>query len=167
MLEIITKRLTLTPFQAEDLDLFLQINRDPFVRVYLWDNMIIDRDTAREILKTNQKQFELSQYGLWKIRKVDHNETIGYTGLWYFFDEPQPQLIYALLPSFSKQGFATEAAQAIIDYAFDSLGFSYLVAATDEPHLVSQKVAQRLGMSFVEKRTEEGKPTLFYRIEKS
>ncbi len=166
MLTLTTKRLRLTPFQVEDLDLFHQINTDPFVREFLWDNSVIDQETVREILKINQNQFELSQSGLWKINRIDQPEVIGYTGLWNFFDEPQPQLIYALLPGFSKQGYATEAAQTIIEYAFDQLGFTYLIAATDEPHLASQKVAKRLGMSFEERRVEDGKLTLFYRIEK-
>lgn len=160
-----TKRLQLNPFQKEDLDLFHHINTNPFVRQFLWDDTVISRNTSQEILEINQTQFEQSQCGLWKISIKDSSTIIGYTGLWYFFDEPQPQLIYALLPDHSQQGFATEAAQAIIDYAFKELHYTYLIAATDEPHLASQKVAQRLSMPFVEKKMEDGKPTLFYRID--
>ena len=61
------------------------------------------------------------------------NEVIGYTGLWYFFNEKQPQLIYALLKQFTKRGYALEASKAIIQYSFNTLGFQYLIAATDEP----------------------------------
>lgn len=167
MQSLMTRRLSLSPLQLDDLDLFHQINTNPYVRRYLWDDKIIDLVTAEDILKTNQKQFEQSHCGLWKINIIGHSEVIGYTGLWYFFDEPQPQLIYALLPAYSNMGYATEAAQAMVDYAFEDLGFSYLIAATDEPHLASQKVAQRLGMSFHETRIEDGKPTLFYRIQNS
>ncbi len=127
---------------------------------------MIDDLTAEQIVLQNEKHFAENKYGLWKIKIPGRSQVIGYTGLWYFFDEPQPQLLYALLPAFTKQGFAREAAAAVIRYALDSLGFSYLLAATDEAHIESQKVAESLGMEYFEKRTEEGKPTKFYRIQK-
>ncbi|WP_422079923.1 GNAT family N-acetyltransferase [Ulvibacterium sp.] len=161
-----TDRLHLIPFTPRDAKMFQQLNNDPFIRKYLWDDELIDETTALELMEQNKKHFEENGYGLWKIRLKQSLETFGYVGLWSFFDEPQPQLIYALLEPYSKQGYATEAGGSIVDYAFDRLGFDYLIAATDEPHLESQKVAQRLGMSFAEKRIENEKPTLFYRIDK-
>lgn len=161
-----TDRLHLIPFTPEDIKVFQQLNNDPFIRKYLWDEEMIDQATSRELMEQNKRHFEQDGYGLWKMRLKESKETLGYIGLWYFFNEPQPQLIYALLEPYTKKGYATEAGNFIIKYAFDRLGFDYLIAATDEPHLESQKVAQRLGMYFAEKRIENGKPTLFYRIDK-
>ncbi len=161
-----TTRLQLTPFVLEDKVLFLNMNIDPYVRKYLWDDEIIDKRAATEILVQNQKHFQEDQYGLWKINLKNDDQVIGYVGLWYFFDEPQPQLIYALLEPYTKRGFALEAAKSIIDYAFERLDFNYLIAATDEAHQASQNVALSLGMRLFETRTKNGKPTLFYRIEK-
>lgn len=161
-----TDRLHLIPFTSEDTKVFQHLNNDPFIRKYLWDDELIDEATSRELMEQNKRHFEQDGYGLWKMRLKESKETFGYIGLWYFFNEPQPQLIYAILESYTKKGYATEAGGIIIDYAFDRLGFDYLIAATDEPHLESQKVAQRLGMSFAEKRIENEKPTLFYRINK-
>ncbi len=163
-MQLTTARLILTPFQLEELDLFHRINSDPYVRQFLWDDQVIAIAIAEDILTENQKLFDQHQYGLWKIALQD-GSIIGYTGLWFFFEEAQPQLIYALLPEYSQRGFATEAARRIITYAFDDLGFDYLMAATDEPHHASQKVAHRLGMDFIENRIEDDKPTLFYRID--
>ncbi|MEM1338780.1 MAG: GNAT family N-acetyltransferase [Bacteroidota bacterium] len=161
-----TKRLQLLPFIPEDAKAFQLLNNDAFIRKFLWDDEMIGPMVADDIMEQNVKHFEESQFGLWKIQLRGKKSTIGYAGLWYFFDEPQPQLIYALLESFTKKGYATEAGAAIINYVFEDLGFDYLIAATDAPHLASQKVAKRLGMSFVEKRIENNKPTVFYRIEK-
>lgn len=162
-----TQRITLLPFKAEDLSLFHQLNIDPFIRKYLWDDEIIPLNLSKEILQTNERYFKERNYGLWKIILKASNEVIGYTGLWFFFEEPQPQLIYAIQEAHTGKGLATEAAKTIIDYTFNELKFDYLIAATDEPHLSSQKVAQRLGMHLSEKRLENDKPTLFYRIERN
>ncbi len=137
------------------------------MRRFLWDDVSISLQTAREVLQKNEQHFKESDYGLWKMVLSESGICIGYTGLWYFFDEVQPQLLYALLKPYSGQGFATEGAQLIVDYCFRTLGFQYLVAATDEGHQASQKVALRLGMHFAEERLEDGKSTSFYRIDRS
>ncbi|MEO1653153.1 MAG: GNAT family N-acetyltransferase [Bacteroidota bacterium] len=160
-----TERLQLIPFRAGDTDLFHQLNTDPFVRKYMWDDEVIPREVAEEVIQKNEIHFKEDSYGLWKIALKENNTIIGYTGLWYFFEEPQPQLIYALLEVFTGQGFAREAAQVIVDYSFQG-GFDYLIAATDPPNIPSQKVAESLGMRLIEKRLENDKPTLFYRIDK-
>jgi ribosomal-protein-alanine N-acetyltransferase len=165
-LHLTTDRLSLIPFAKHEHMLFHDLNTQSFIRKYLWDDEVIDLDTIHQILEQNEKHFQQDYFGIWKIMPFDSQETIGFTGLWYFFNEPQPQLIYALQESFTGQGYATEAAQAIIKYAFDKLSFSYLIAALDQPHLVSQKVAERLGMKFTEQRLENGKPTVFYKIDK-
>ncbi|UOY07993.1 GNAT family N-acetyltransferase [Muricauda sp. SCSIO 64092] len=161
-----TARLRLLPFILEDSKAFQLLNNDAFIRKFLWDDERIDAIMADEIMEQNLRHFEEDQYGLWKIQLRGKGRTIGYVGLWHFFDEPQPQLIYALLEPHTKKGYATEASWLIVNYALEQLGFAYLTAATDEPHLASQRVAQRLGMSFVEKRIEDNRPTLFYKIEK-
>ncbi|WP_162341612.1 GNAT family N-acetyltransferase [Cyclobacterium salsum] len=161
-----TERLELAPFKRSDEMLFLALNTNPYVRKYLWDDQVIDAKTASEILCQNETHFEQDKYGLWKIHLKQNGGLIGYVGLWFFFNEEQPQLIYALLEGFTKQGYAQEASASIIEYAFKKLDFNYLIAATDEPHIESQKVAKKLGMSFIEKRYEDEKATLFFRLDK-
>ncbi len=159
-------RLRLTPFLTAEVELFHQMNTSPFVRQYLWDDEVISIELAEQILAQNAQHFKEDRFGLWKIT---HNETdafIGYAGLWFFFEESQPQLIYALHPEATGSGYATEAARLVIDYAFHQLGFSYLIAATDEPHLASQAVAQRLGMQQDRVETMDGKVTVFFTLEK-
>ncbi len=155
----------MVPIGTADEQWFLDFNNTPFVRKYLWDDAPVSKELARDIIEQNKGHFEEDQYGLWKI--LANDIPIGYVGLWYFFQEAQPQLIYALGEEFSGKGYATEASRSVIDYCFDSLGFTYLVAATDEPHLASQKLALRLGFKFVEKRLEDGKPTLFYKLKRT
>jgi ribosomal-protein-alanine N-acetyltransferase len=86
-------------------------------------------------------------------------------GLWEFFDEPRPQLLYALLPDYLGKGIAAEASREIIRYSFDTLGFNYLCASCDTPNEASHKVAERLGMVKTREETINGKPITFYRIE--
>ena len=166
MYELKTPRLHLIPFQEDELHLFHALNSNAYIRKYLWDDQVISLETAKEALAQNKLHFEQDRYGIWKIKLTKEGEVIGFVGLWFFFDEAQPQLIYGLLEKFSGQGFATEAAGCLIDYAFNALGFEYLMAAMDEPHMASQNVAKRAGKQYIETKIENKKPTVFYRIDK-
>ncbi len=158
-----SSRCILLPFEVDDLDLFFSLNTDAFVRKHLWDDQLISRAQAEELLELNQKHFEEKGFGLWKILRKSDEELIGYAGLWYFFKEAQPQLVYALWEKFTGEGYATEAAQVIVDFSFHRLRFEYLLAAMDLDHKASQGVVKRLEFSFIEDKKANGKMTCFFR----
>jgi hypothetical protein len=55
---------------------------------------------------------------------------------------------WRLVPEHNGKGYATEAAKAIVDYAVERVGASYLVAVADPENIASQRVMKRLGMSY-------------------
>lgn len=55
-------------------------------------------------------------------------------------------LYYALSPSFHRQGYATEAARAMIDYAFNTLWLKRIAATTTYDNAASMSVMRKLGM---------------------
>ncbi|HEY9630076.1 MAG TPA: GNAT family N-acetyltransferase [Coleofasciculaceae cyanobacterium] len=162
-----TQRLRLKPILESELTLLHQIFINPYVREYLCDGEVFSLQQVKEMLMESQKLFDEKRFGLWFIETQDEQETIGFVGLWYFFEEKQPQLIYALLPHATHKGFATEAATRILEYSFSTLGYSYLLASCDRPNLSSQRVVERIGMKEVEKRFIDGKPILFFKVERS
>jgi [ribosomal protein S5]-alanine N-acetyltransferase len=161
-----TDRLILTPIVENDLNKLHAIFTDSYVRRYLCDGQIWSLDPVEEMIEQNEQLFGEKKFGLWFIERKNDREVIGFVGLWYFFEEPQPQLLYALLPKAIKKGYATEASTKILEYGFDELGFDYLVASCDRPNIESCKLAARLGMRQVEERIVNENPILFFRIDK-
>src|SRR5687768_8720231 len=90
-------RLRLDAFTLSDVDLLHTTFIDPFVRKFLWDDESITREQARDILVTNDETFREKGWGLWKIFRKDDDTFVGFVGLWNFFEEGQPQLLYGLL----------------------------------------------------------------------
>ena len=162
-----TERLILQPIVENDLNTLHAIFTDSYVRRYLCDDQIWSLDPVEEMLEQNTKLFAEKKFGLWFIETKSDRAIMGFVGLWYFFEEEQPQLIYALLPKALKKGYATEAATKIIEYGFDELGFEYVFASCDRPNIESQKLAARLGMKQVESRTVDGNPILLFRLDKT
>ncbi|MEO0340259.1 MAG: GNAT family N-acetyltransferase, partial [Bacteroidota bacterium] len=104
------------------------------------------------------------KWGLWKILLSITGDCIGYTGFWYFFDEHQPELLYALLPQYAGKGYASEAAKRMVTYAFEELQYDYVSASLDQPNTKSVGVCEKIGMQLVGEKIVDGKPTLFYKI---
>ncbi len=164
MTNLYTERLQLCPLSSSDEDCFHQTNVSDSVRAHLWDGETIPLDLTRELLEKNTASFSREAWGLWKLLTRVDERYIGYAGLWTFFDESLPQLLYALNQPFTGQGYATEAARAVVDYAFRDLHFSYLRAAIDVGNDASVAVCERLGFELEAQRDQDGKPTLFFRL---
>ncbi|MEM9545322.1 MAG: GNAT family N-acetyltransferase [Bacteroidota bacterium] len=162
-----TQRLLLIPFEQVEATLFHGLSTTPHIRKYLWDDENISLELAQEVLTNNTILFDQKGYGLWKIVLKDGKIPIGYVGLWHFFEESQPQLIYAIKKENTGAGIATEAGRKILRYALETLDFDHLIAAIDQGHQSSINVVEKLGMKFERKEVMEGKPTLFYKIENS
>jgi RimJ/RimL family protein N-acetyltransferase len=59
---------------------------------------------------------------------------------------PEFGLYWAISPAYQKQGYATEAAAALITYAFEQLNLRRIVATTAYENKASQGVMRKLGM---------------------
>ena len=84
----------------------------------------------------------------WPIFELTSNELIGCCGL-----RPQAKNKYEigfhLRPKFWGQGYATEAANAVIDYAFMVIGAESLFAGHNPNNTVSKKLLEKLGFSYI------------------
>ncbi|HEY9820919.1 MAG TPA: GNAT family N-acetyltransferase [Candidatus Sericytochromatia bacterium] len=153
------------PILESELSTLHTIFIDSYVRKYLCDGKILPLQQVEEMLTESQKNFEEKRFGLWFVETKSEKEIIGFVGLWDFFDEKQPQLLYALLPNATKKGYASEAATKILEYCFNELGYQYLLASCDKPNIESQKVAERIGMRKVDEKIVNGNPLVFFKVE--
>ncbi len=88
-------------------------------------------------------------------------------------DEPQLQIGYWLGEPYWGQGYATEAAQSVIDYAFGDCGIAALSGACRVSNPASRRVLvkcgfQRAGLGMILSRAEGGQVSVErYRLERS
>lgn len=112
-----TNRLTLQPFSQKHFEEAYKLFTTDFIKEYLFDKHALSLDQAQAFLVGSQKSFDDKQYGLWMLTLKDQESLIGFVGLWHFYDEAQPQLIYTLLPDHTGQGHALEASFKVLGYA--------------------------------------------------
>lgn len=155
-----TDRLTLTPFAEAELPELHALFTDPDVRRYLLDDLVVEEEWTADVVDKSATMFCDLGYGLWAVRESGQRPIIGFCGYWRFEQLTPPlQLIYGLLPAWWGRGLATEAARAMIDYGFQTVGFTEIIAATDPPNHASVRVMERLGMAHLE--TDDA--TVYYR----
>jgi RimJ/RimL family protein N-acetyltransferase len=64
----------------------------------------------------------------------------------HWLSTPEVGLFYAITPAFRGQGYATEAAHALVDYAFQYLRLKRIVATTTYENAASMGVMRKIGM---------------------
>ena len=159
-----TERLELCPFEPADLDELHELFAEPDVRRYLLHDEIMPLEWVEDEIAKSEARFADNGCGLWALRELGGGNVVGFVGFSPFFDPPELQLQYGFLPSHWGRGLATEAASAAIGYAFESLGFEDVRAATNVPNVASIAVLERLGMEEWE-RTDGGEAgTVFFRV---
>jgi [ribosomal protein S5]-alanine N-acetyltransferase len=139
-------RLRYQPLAVDQLDDFHLLVADPYVRRYLMDDNLFDRAWTAARIADSQMLFARRGVGLWLARREGTaGALVGFCGFLELPDELQPQLVYALFPTFTGQGYAREMATAAIAHARRQPGFELIHAAVDEMNTASIRVLERLG----------------------
>lgn len=68
---------------------------------------------------------------------------------------PEVGLFYHLHPDHRGRGYATEAAHALVEFAFGPMALTRIVATTERDNLASQAVMRHLGMRLHENALDE------------
>ena len=159
-----TQRLSLRPPTLDDLDDLHRVWTDPDVRRYLWDDGIIPKERTTQELHKTIDCFATHGFGLWAVCLKGHTQLIGICGLLPEDNPREAELLYALAPAYWKQGLITEAAQAVLQYGLESLGFERIVASADVPNVGSIRVLEKIWMCFEKQELVDGLELVFHSI---
>ena len=139
-----TPRLLLAPLEDRDLGALHAHWDDPQVARFLWDANPVPLQTIAEVIARSAQTFLTSGWGLWSLRLTADSPLIGVCGLSPFEHGEGVELLYSLTPSHRTQGLATEAATAVLAYAFDTLALPEVIATTDDDNTPSLRLLTRL-----------------------
>jgi RimJ/RimL family protein N-acetyltransferase len=152
--ELRTERLVLQPLNMSDLGALRAHWTGTLVRQYLFDGEILTSAQVSEIIVASQRDFAYLRYGMWAVRAAARHAAIdsallgtallGTAGLRALGDEVE--IIYSLEPAGWGQGYAAEAAEAVLSFGFETVGLERVVAEIDDGNQTLQTVAGRLGM---------------------
>ncbi|HEY4169586.1 MAG TPA: GNAT family N-acetyltransferase [Reyranella sp.] len=144
-----TERLVLRPFNRGDVDAVYSYRSRPDVSEYLFDYPMSHEECA-EAVRTRAGQIAFGGEGdkiLLAVERKQDWRLIGEVSLiWRSVANQQAEIGYILHPDAHRQGFATEAALALLGFGFDQVGLHRVYARCDARNAASAKVMLRLGM---------------------
>jgi ribosomal-protein-alanine N-acetyltransferase len=148
MPEIETARLLLRPFNLNDLDDLARLFGDPAVMRYLGveGGKTLTRAETQAALDAFIAGWHERGFGRWAVLRKATQQWLGLCGLRLL--DGAPELVYALTKDNWRQGFATEAAQACLRFAFEELQLERIVAVTRPGNVASQRVLEKIGMRY-------------------
>ncbi len=151
MRTIQTERLILRPFTTDDLDAIYGVLSRPAVWQYDPGKPRTFDETS-DVLQRWIADYEHHGFGRFAVVQRETNEIIGYCGLqWLLLDHglyksPEVEIFYALAPEYWGRGYMTEAAQAVIRFAFEDLKLKRIVSTALSANERSLGVMRRVGM---------------------
>jgi len=159
-----TDRLVLRRLTHEDLDALYALYRDPDVRKYFPEGTLNYEETLEELDWFIDVYYAKYGYGLWATIHKETGEFIGRCGLipWTLEGRSEIEVAYMLAKEYWGQGLGTEAAQAILDYGFEQLGFDRLICLIDADNQASIGVAEKIGMHFEKEIVDDKGPAMMY-----
>jgi hypothetical protein len=88
-------------------------------------------------------------FGIWPVVHKSHNRVIGECGVAYIPEHGKAvEIAWIFNSAYHRQGFATEAARAVMRHAFEDLNIWPLHALIDPENRRSIALANRLGLRF-------------------
>lgn len=166
--ELETARLLLRPMEATDFDDLLRIFTDPKVMA-AFDAAPFDHEQMAQWLQRNLEHQAKYDYGLFSVILRTNGVLIGDCGLEVMeVDGGQAaELGYDFRSGYWNRGLATEAATAVRDYAFNTLGLPALISLIRIGNDASARVAEKIGMERTAEFTRYGNRYWKYGLERA
>jgi len=174
--ELKTERLLLRKWRDDDLTDFAALNADPEVMEFFAD--VLDTKESNELAKEIIKRINENGWGFWAVELLSDNSFIGFVGLNKpSYDVPVDLCIeigWRLAKKYWGHGYATEAAKASLEFAFNELKLDKVYSFASVGNKRSCAVMERLNMvdtntPFQHPMIPEGSPLrehVLYKIDK-
>lgn len=159
---VTTERLILRGIEPGDVEAFAAMNTDPEYTRYLGGPRPLV-DTWRG-MATQIGTWALRGLGLWAVVEQEAGEVVGRAGLWWEPGWPGVEAAWFIAPSRWGRGYAPEAAEAALRFAFEVHGVDRVVSVIRPDNAASIRVAEKIGETYDHTEHLHGADKLVYAI---
>lgn len=164
-----TDRLILRDFLESDVEGMYELDSNPEVHRYLGNNPIKEINQIPPIIQFVRQQYEENGIGRWAVIEKKTNGFIGWSGLKLVKETRNQQsnyydVGYRLIQKYWGQGYATESAQASLNYGFGKMNLETICAAAQAENIASNKVLQKCGLKLINQYFENEVLENWYQI---
>jgi len=168
MFSLETERLILRQLSADDAGFILELLNEPSFIRYIGDKQVRNLDDAQKYIADGPvKSYQVNGFGLYLVELKMSRTPIGMCGVLKRDTLPDPDIGFAFLPAHWHQGYALEAAAAVMEYAREVLGMKRILAITSPDNQASARLLGKIGIRFrrVVKLAEDAAPVKLFTSE--
>jgi ribosomal-protein-alanine N-acetyltransferase len=144
--QVETARLRLRVPVMDDAEALSSIWSDPEVTKFIPLIMFRTIDELKEFIPLARQRWEERGFGLFAVTDKENDETIGYCGLQFLNGSQDVEIFYGFSRESWDRGFATEAAGAVMRFAFEKMELASITGVTQPENIASQKVLEKIGL---------------------
>lgn len=140
-MDIKTKRLWIRTFEATDWNAVYAYTSNHDVMAYIPEGQFSEED-AKEFVHQNSGVHAEN----FPVLLLEENILIGHMVFHRYFGEHTYEIGWVFNPVFHKRGYASEAAQAILDFGFGEMKVHRIIATCQPQNTPSYRVMEKIGM---------------------
>lgn len=164
-----TERLNIRPLEKTDSEAWSAFfkNNDG-LKFFSFDLSLPAEQLGNDWIEKQFLRYQENRFGHLALTDKQTGNLIGQCGLLLqeVDGKPEIEIGYHVLPEYWGNGFASEAARALKQFAWDNAVADTLISIIHVDNIRSQRVAKKNGMQRTVQTEFQGKPVYIYRIAK-
>jgi RimJ/RimL family protein N-acetyltransferase len=167
-----TDRLLLRKPRAEDANDLVAVYSDAETMRYIGDGRTATRADVEAVIPRWLERWDAWGVGFFVLERKEDPCVVGRAGFLRWDPETweiggvETEIGWTLAREHWGHGYATEAALALRDWAFEKRGLMRLISLIQHENLRSIRVAEKLGERYERDVDVRGKPTRLYSVER-
>ena len=136
-----TERLLLARLSYDHCEFIFELVNEPSFKRYIGDKDVQSLEDAQRYLREGPiGSYERFGYGLFLVNVKETGLPAGICGLVKREEFDDPDLGFAFLERYRRNGYASESARAVLEYGFDDLGLDRIIAMADPEYAPSVRL---------------------------
>lgn len=148
MMILNTPRLCMRRLHEDDATFILKLLNEPSFLKHIGDRKVRTLDDACDYIRGQCTGLNGPKEWGMRMIALKNGAPIGICGLLKREFLDHPDIGYALLPEYTGQGYAAEAADSMLNYGRSALGFDRILAIVNPENDRSVKLLKKVGMAF-------------------
>lgn len=132
---------------ADDIEGVFEMRRDADVMRYIREP-VLSRKEAENWVNLISSRWAAEKIGFCSLIEKRSGKFAGWCGLWQLKENGEIEVGYAIAKNFWSRGYASESAEAFLEYGFKKLNLEKIVAVARPENTASRRVMEKIGMQF-------------------
>lgn len=155
-----TPRLLFRTWTDADEEPFHEICSDPLVMRFISDGTPWSMQQVTAFIEDSLSSDQQHGFCRWPLILKQTRKLIGFCG--FVPSKDGAEIGWRLAAQHWGQGLATEAAQAVLTYGFESLGFERVTATVQAGNSASLRIVEKLGLRRCGRMVRDGREVLTF-----